>query len=116
MGRSWFEVRVRECVTLPRPFSKGWENGVYTKKSRFYFVNSSQDAAKKYKGGGQIMHIKRVKRERLLGIGEFFKLGDKLLEEFKGGETLYEKLEGDKGKRRQRIHRTNIKRGADGTT
>ena len=114
MARTWFEVRVRECISIPRPFSRGWESGIYTKKSRFYFVNSSQEAAKKYKGKGQIMHIKRVKREKLLGIGEFFSLGDKLLEEFKVGGTLHERLEGSKDKRRQRIHKTNLIRGSNG--
>lgn len=114
MGREWFEVRIRECISPPRPFSRGRENGIYTKKSRFYFVNNSQEAAKKYRGSGQIMHIKRVNREKLLGVGEFFSLGEKLLKDFKEGGTLYEHLEGNKNKRRQRIHRTNIIRGSNG--
>ena len=114
MGSSvWYEVRIRECIEPPKFFDGRWQSGKYTKKSKFYRVRDPGDAAKKYKGPGQIMHVEKVSREKLLGIGEFFKLGDQLLQEFKKGGTLIEHLEVNKDKRRQRIYNKNLRRGFD---
>lgn len=91
MSRIWYEVRVRE-------------NG--TKKSRFYFAKDSSSAASMYKGSGDIMYAQKVSKEKLLGIGDFFTLGDKLLKELKfGGDSLEElevKRELDRNKVKQR--------------
>jgi len=66
--RKQYEVRIRE-------------NGV--KKSRFYSAQSPRQAASCYKGNGHIMSVEKVGKARLLGIGDFFKLGDSLLGEIK---------------------------------
>ena len=114
MGRSWYEVRVRECISPPKQVDGRWQSGRYTKKSKFYRARDSRDAASKYKGNGHVMYAEKVSREKLLGIGEFFKLGDELLKEFREGGTLLEHVEGSKEKRRQRIDYTkNIKRGSN---
>ena len=73
MGRAWYQVRVRERIGL----------GQWIKKSKFFFARSSGDAAKKYRGGGTVMWAEKVGRDRLIGVGDFFKLGDKLLKEFR---------------------------------
>jgi hypothetical protein len=104
MARTWYEVRVRECTQPPKFVDGKWVSGVYIKKSRFYFTNGPKEAASKYKGNGKIISVEKVGRERLLGIGEFFKLGDKLLEDFKKGGTLLEQVERNKEKRRKRLH------------
>ena len=70
--RQWFEVRVREKVGPDR----------WMKKSKFYFAKDTRDAAGKYKGPGTIMSCTKVGKEKPLGIGDFFNLGDKLLKEF----------------------------------
>jgi hypothetical protein len=80
--RSWFEIRVREEVSPGR----------FVKKSKFFYVRNSQEAAQKYSGPGHIMASERVKREKALGIGEFFTLGPRLLLEFR----QLERLEADK--------------------
>ena len=101
-SKTWFEVRVRECVA-PGRFTNGvWIDGRYVKKSKFFLARDSKDAAGRYKGKGYIMSVEKVSRERLLGIGEFFTLGDSLLKELKGGGGLLEQLENDKEKRRSR--------------
>lgn len=113
MGRNWYEVRIREQITPPKHVEGKWISGRYAKKSKFYFTNGPQEAARKYKGKGQVMHVEKIGVEKLLGIGEFFKLGDTLLQEFKEGGTLLGKIEGTKDKRRQRIHyNKNIRRGS----
>jgi len=78
-----FEVRVREKVS---PYK-------WTLKSKFYFAKDAGEARSKYHGGGKILEVKKVTRERAQGIGSFFNLGDRLLKEFaqeralaKGGE------------------------------
>lgn len=114
MGKSWYEVRIRECISPPKQEDGRWVSGRYVKKSKFYFSNGSKDARKKYKGSGHVMYVEKVGREKLLGIGEFFRLGDKLLAEFKEGGTLLEKIEGSKEKRRQRFsYKQNIRRGSN---
>jgi len=77
MARSWYEVRVREKVGPDK----------WIKKSKFFLARSSSDAASKYKGKGTIIHSKKVDRTKVLGVGGFFRLGDDLLRELKGGKT-----------------------------
>lgn len=114
MARSWYEVRIRVCISPPKQADGRWIRGKYTKKSKFYLAKSSQDAVGKYKGDGHIMYAEKVSREKLLGIGEFFRLGDELLKEFREGGTLLEHIEGSKDKRRQRLNFTrNIRRGSN---
>ncbi len=69
--RRWYEVRVREDVGPSKQM----------KKSKFYFEIGPKEAEQHYKGRGHIMSSEKVPMERLLGIGEFFKLGDQLLKE-----------------------------------
>jgi hypothetical protein len=71
--RKWFEVRVREH-----------ENGKDVKKSRFFNVNTLDDARKKYKGSGTILTITKASEEQILGVGEFFRLGDLFLNDLRG--------------------------------
>lgn len=105
MGSVWYRVRIRECLDPPKNEDGKWTRGRYIKKSKFYLSNGPREAAEKYKGNGHIMYVEKVGKERLLGIGEFFKLGDNLLQEFKEGGTLLGKIEGrNKEKRRQRIN------------
>ena len=110
-NKVWYEVRIRECIEPAKFVDGGWRRGRYTKKSKFYRESGPQEAARKYKGNGQIMHVEKVSKEKLLGIGEFFSLGDQLLQEFKKGGTLIAHLEGDKEKRSKRIFNKNLKRG-----
>lgn len=102
-SRVWYEVRVRECIE-PGRFGNGrWIDGKYTKKSKFFFARDPQDAASKYKGKGYIMYVEKVGMEKLLGIGEFFSLGDSLLRDLrKQGGGLLEQVEGNKEKRKLR--------------
>jgi len=114
MAKTWYEVRIRECISPPKHVNGRWTSGGYTKKSKFYLANSSREAAQRYKGDGHIMYVEKVGREKLLGIGEFFKLGDKLLDEFKKGGTLLEQLGRNKDDRRKRInYKQNIRRGSN---
>ena len=78
MPRILYELRVREKVG---PYK-------WIKKSRFYEAASPGEARGKYKGSGHIMWIEKASREKILGIGEFFKLGDTLLREFKQETNL----------------------------
>ena len=71
--RIWFEVRIREKLG----------NGKDVKKSKFYLAKDGSDAARKYKGGGTIISVEKVSREKALGVGSFFKLGDELLRELR---------------------------------
>jgi len=89
MGRIWHEVRVRE----KRP------DGSDVKKSKFYCVKGPREAARKYKGGGLIMWISKVAKEKQIGegVGEFFRLGDDLLKELRQEASLQERV---KNKRR----------------
>jgi hypothetical protein len=79
VARVWYQVRVRE-ETSPHK---------WIKKSKFFFARNPSDAAGKYRGNGNVMWVEKVPKERLLGIGEFFKLGDKLLGELR--EQDYER-------------------------
>lgn len=95
MAKRWYEVRVREGGT---PCTKCKGLGTYygktcpacsgygfhgTKKSRFYRANSPKEAAQCYKGKGRIMWVTKASKEQLLGVGEFFKLGDTLLQDLR---------------------------------
>ena len=108
---AWYEVRIRECIEPPIFRDGKWRSGKYVKKSKFYRTKGPKEAAQKYKGTGQIMHVEKSSREKLQGIGEFFKLGDQLLQDFAKGGTLLEQLEGNKDKRRQRIFNKNLRKG-----
>ena len=111
-GRHWYEVRYRECVELGRSINGKWIDGKYVKKSKFYFSQSPQDAAAKYKGKGNIMSVEKVSREKLLGIGEFFTLGDSLLKELGQGGGVFGQIGGNKEKRRsRRSYNENLRRG-----
>jgi len=94
--RSWFRVRVREKIGPDK----------WVKKTKFYFARDSQDAAEKYRGSGSVMYSQKAGRERSLGLGNFFTMGDRLLKELReGGDALIETeqakdLERDKMKRK----------------
>lgn len=94
-GRITYEVRVRVEV----------KPGVWMKKSKFYQATNPGDAAERYKGPGKIMSVESVKKEQLLGgVGEFFRLGDKLLAELRA-VTLQEQLKERVRKRRGTFER-----------
>lgn len=83
-----------------------------------YLTPGPKEAAQKYKGKGQIMHVQKVGRERLLPkggllpeIGGFLTLGDKILQDLNKGGTLVEQVEVNKEKRRHRLFTKNLKRG-----
>jgi hypothetical protein len=82
MPRQTYEVRVREQLSPNK----------WVKKSKFISGSDSQDAANKYKGGGHVMWVQKVSRERLLGIGEFFKMGPELLRDLQKGGSLSEEV------------------------
>ena len=97
--RRWYEVRIREsgspCKTCKgrgiqddgRPCKGCMGFGYHgVKKSKFFKANSSGEAAKCYTGSGTVMHTEKVSREKLLGVGEFFKLGDSLLQDLRKEE------------------------------
>jgi hypothetical protein len=79
MGRVWYEVRVREQIG-PNSWSK---------VSKFFEATSPKRARSQYKGSGLIMWVSKVSKEKLLGIGEFFRLGDDLLRELRREEGAY---------------------------
>lgn len=87
--RQLYEVRIRD-------------NG--TKKSKFYNAKNPDDAAKRYKGPGSIMWVQRAKKEKMLGVGEFFTLGNVLLKEFAEQKPL-ERILHENKKERNRNHR-----------
>lgn len=101
MGKKLYEVRVREKVGPSR----------YMKKNKFYNASSPGEARALYKGEGHIMWVEKVSREKLMGVGEFFSMGDRLMKEFArersgggdGSGTLLEQIRSDeKEKARQR--------------
>jgi len=99
-GRQWYEVRVREEVG----FNK------WTKKSKFYFEKGPKEAEQHYHGQGHVMSVQKVPAERLLGVGDFFKLGDQLLQELrrdsvKETATKEENREKYFGKRRKEFNK-----------
>ena len=105
--RQWYEVRIRIQAGPDK----------WTKKSRFYEATNEGDAAGKYNGPGNIMWCRKKGRERLLDIGEFFRLGDSLLKELnsngKGeGGSLLEQVQKEKDRTRKKRYfnsRTKIK-------
>jgi hypothetical protein len=103
MPRETYEVRVREKVGPNK----------WVKKSKFYEASSSGEAGKHYEGTGYVMWVERVSREKLLGVGEFFRLGDKFLKELKEEQSL-PLLEKQKEKERVRRKRGFLlKRGRE---
>ena len=93
--RVWYEVRIREYLG----------EGKYVKKSKFYRAKSPREAAGIYDGKGYIMGVEKVGMEKLLGIGEFFRLGGDLLEDLR-----LPKLEDGKDTRRQKRNYYKIRR------
>jgi len=102
--RQWYEVRVRIQVGPDK----------WTKKSRFYEASGENDAASKYHGPGNIMWCRKKGREKLLDIGEFFKLGNSLLKELnsegiKEG-SLLDQVQKEKDRtRRKRFYNSRTK-------
>ncbi len=94
--RQWYEVRIR-VQTGPDE---------WVKKSRFYEANGEGDAASKYHGPGNIMWCRKKAKEKLLDIGEFFKLGNSLLKEFSDNGTkegsLLDQIQKEKEKTRKK--------------
>ena len=110
-GKSWYEVRIRECLQPGRFTNGNWVEGRWVKKSKFYFARNPQEAAGKYKGKGHLMWVEKYGKEKLLGVGEFFRLGDSLLKELGQGGGLTGQVEKDKEKRRQkRSYDRNLRR------
>lgn len=70
--KAYYEVRV-----------KIRKDGKEVKKSAFFNANSPDEAAKHYRGPGTILTVTKASREKILGIGEFFKYGEELLAELK---------------------------------
>ena len=94
MSRDSYEVRVREKIG-----SNKW-----VKKSKFYEANSSGEARERYRGDGHIMWVEKVSREKLLGVGEFFRLGEAFLRELKQEQSLpLVEHEREKAERRKTI-------------
>lgn len=69
----WYEVRIRE-KTGPE---------TWVKKSKFYEARGTKEAAEKYKGSGMVMWVRKTSKEKVLGIGSFFRLGGDLLKELR---------------------------------
>jgi hypothetical protein len=68
-----YEVRIRIQIGPDK----------WVKKSRFYEAKGPKEARECYDGPGQIMSVEKAHREKFLGVGEFFKLGDTFLEELR---------------------------------
>ena len=86
-----YEVRVREQVSP----------GKWMKKSRFYEAGSPGEASAHYDGPGRVMWVTKVSKEKLLGVGEFFKLGDKLLRELQDEDLQMREHRQEESRRRQ---------------
>ncbi len=80
MARVLYEVRIREEVSPNK----------WMKKSKFYWSTHPREARQQYDGSGHIMWVQKAGREKLLGIGDFFSMGNRLLKEFaeEGGNTV----------------------------
>ena len=102
-NKRWYEVRVRECVSIGRSINGTWVDGKYVKKSKFYEARDSADAGRKYKGKGQVMSVEKASKEKLLGIGAFFSLGDSLLKEFRNAKPTIVEASDD-------IRESNVKK------
>jgi hypothetical protein len=94
VGKVWYQVRVRECIEPPRNTNGRFIPGKWVKKSKFFFARNSGEAAKKYKGNGHVMYAKKVSKDQLLGVGDFFRLGDQFLRELKE-ERRYDGRQGE---------------------
>lgn len=68
MPRKKYRVKIREKIA---PYK-------WIIKTRFYDVNTPGEAARKYKGLGEVVRVEKVPR----GFGGFFTMGEKLLKEF----------------------------------
>ena len=68
MPRRLHRVKIREKIG---PYQ-------WMLKTRFYHAKNAGEAARKYKGPGEVIRSEKVPR----GFGRFFTLGDKLLAEF----------------------------------
>lgn len=75
MEKDLYEVRVREKVGPDR----------WVKKSKFYRASKPRDAREHYKGEGTIMWVEKTSKEKILGTGDFFSLGNRLLSDFNQG-------------------------------
>lgn len=97
-----YEVRVREKI-----------GETWVKKSKFYFAHSPNTAAQCYKGSGNIFSVMKASKEQLLGVGEFFRLGDSLLQELRmnGKEVVSPIVTKDQ---RRRVYLTRIRKIKEG--
>ncbi len=96
-GKKEYEVRIRIQIGPDK----------WIKKSRFYKTNGPKEAVECYDGPGQIMWVRQKSKEALLGIGEFFKLGDSLLKELGGdndGTAAEKNLKGKEKTRQRRFY------------
>ena len=96
--RKLYEVRFRVKVGPNR-----WQ-----KKSRFYWAQSPDEAARCYKGDGYIMSVEKTSKDKLLGVGSFFTLGRDLLRDLQAsasGQTLEQELETKKKERQKHRER-----------
>jgi len=82
-----FEVKVREKVG---PYK-------WVLRSKFFTARNPGEARRMYRGDGQVLWTKKVTREKALGIGSFFTLGDKLLREFAEEARLEKELKAKGG-------------------
>jgi len=99
MGRRWYEVRVRERVGPRR----------WVKKSKFFFERGPKEARQKYTGDGTVMWTEKADQEKLLGIGSFFRLGDRFLSDLRAEQT--ESLE--QQAKRKEVEKHRQRRGSD---
>ncbi len=103
MSRTWYEVRVREQIGPNE----------WVKKSKFFNVRGSREAAEKYRGRGLIMWCEKVSREKLLGIGDFFNLGGDLLRELQEDRSLLDEVRGNGRKNKKRGYHDKRKEATD---
>ena len=71
------------------------------KKSKFYQANSTKQAAGHYTGPHEILWVKKVPREKVLGIGSFFHLGDELLKDMQSEELVEHRKEEERIRNRR---------------
>jgi hypothetical protein len=79
-SRILYEVRIREQISPVK----------WMKKSKFYTAASPSEARGFYKGPGHIMWVEKVSKEKLMGVGEFFSMGKKLMREFSDSDGTNE--------------------------
>lgn len=80
------------------------------KKSFFYNAKDSGSARDCYHGPGDVMWVRKKSDQELMGIGEFFTLGDVLLKEFAGKEGEVPKREKFKEKVRYKRFLARVRR------